>query len=69
MSKGQVKMSIGDVHIMMFYGSPENVNLTHSTKFITKTLLKCCFSIPPGNKKNLVYSMSHKFWRDVLRTS
>ena len=44
-------MSIGDVRIMMFYGSPENVNLTHSAKFITITLLKCCFSVPPGNKK------------------
>ena len=28
-------MSLDDVHIMMFYGSPENVNLTRSIKFIT----------------------------------
>ena len=28
-------MSVGDAHIMMFYECPENVNLTHSTKFIT----------------------------------
>ena len=30
-------MSLDDVHIMMFYGSPENVNLTDSIKFITLT--------------------------------
>ena len=29
-------MSVGDVHIMMFYGSPENVNLTQSIKFISE---------------------------------
>ena len=34
-------MSLADVHIMMFYGCPENIILTHSTKFITITLLKC----------------------------
>ena len=34
-------MSLADVHIMMFYGYPENVILTHSAKFITITLLKC----------------------------
>ena len=32
-------MSQGDVHIMMFYRRPKNVNLTHSTKFITITFL------------------------------
>ena len=52
-------MSLGDVHIMMFYGCPENVNLTHSTKFITITLLKYSFSVPPGNLKNRVFPMSH----------
>ena len=60
-------MSLGDVRIMMFYGSPENVSLTHSTKFITKILLKYSFSVPPGNKNNQVYPMSHKFKRDVPR--
>ena len=29
-------MSVGDVHIMMFYDSPENVNLTQSIKFISE---------------------------------
>ena len=58
-------MSLGEVHIMMFYGCPENVNLTHSTKFITITLLRYSFSVPPGNKNNRVYLMSHKFRRDV----
>ena len=58
-------MSLGEVHIMMFYGCPENVNLTHSTKFITITLLRYSFSVPPGNKNNRVYPMSHKFRRDV----
>ena len=32
-------MSLGDVYIMMFYRRPKNVNLTHSTKFITITFL------------------------------
>ena len=42
-------MSPGDVRIKMFYGCPENVNLMHSTKFMTITLLKCSFRVPPGN--------------------
>ena len=33
------KMSLGDFHIVMFYGRPENVNLIHSIKFITITFL------------------------------
>ena len=45
-------MSLGDVHIMMFYGHPENVNLTHSIKFITIIFLKYGFSVPPGSKDN-----------------
>ena len=32
-------MLLGDVHIMMFYGRPENVHLTNSIKFITVTFL------------------------------
>ena len=31
-------MSLDDVHIMMFHGSPEKINLEHSIKFITVTL-------------------------------
>ena len=46
------KMSLGDACIMMFYGRPENVNLTHSTRFITTTLLKYIFIETPGNKNN-----------------
>ena len=61
------KMYLGDIRIM-FYGCPENVNLTHSTKFSYITLLKYTFSVPPGNKNNRVYQMSYKFWRDVPRT-
>ena len=34
------KLSLGEVHIMMFYGSSKNVNLTDSIKFITATFLK-----------------------------
>ena len=41
-------MSLGDAHILMFYGRPENVNLTHSVKFNTTTFLKDSFSVPPG---------------------
>ena len=48
-------MSLDDVHIIMFYGCPENVNLTHSTKVITITVLKYSFSVPPGNKTNRFY--------------
>ena len=33
-------MSLGDVHIMMFYRCPENVNLRQSMKFVTITFLK-----------------------------
>ena len=33
-------MSLGDVHIIMFYGCPENVSLTRTIKFITITFLK-----------------------------
>ena len=62
-------MSLGDVRIMMFYGYPENVNLKHFTRFITLTFLKYSFSVPPGIKNNRFYPMSHKFWRDVPRTS
>ena len=62
-------MSLGDVRIVMFYGCPENVNLTHPTKFVTITLLKYSFSVPPGNKNNRVYPMSHKFRIDVPRIS
>ena len=55
-------MSLGDVRIMMFYGYPEGVNLMHSTKFITKTLMKYSFSVPPRNENHRVYPMSNKFW-------
>ena len=44
-------MSPGDAPIMMFYGRPENVNLTHSIKFIIITFLKYSFSVPLGRKK------------------
>ena len=62
-------MSLGDVRIMMFYGCPKNINLTHSKKFITITLLMYSFSVQPRNKNNRVYTMPHKFRRDVPRTS
>ena len=32
-------------------------------------MLKYSFSVPSGSKSNWVYPMSHKFWRDVPRTS
>ena len=49
-------MSLGDAHILMFYGRPENVNLTHSVKFYTITFLKDSFGVPPRR----VYSeLSH----------
>ena len=57
-------MSLGDVRIMMFYGCPKNVNLTHSTKYITVTLSKYSFSVPPRNKNNRLHPMSDKFQRD-----
>ena len=41
-------MSLDDAHILMFYGRPENVNLTHSVKFNTITFLNDSFSVPPG---------------------
>ena len=56
------------VHIMMFYGCCENVALTHSAEFVAITL-KYSLIVPPGNKNNQVYPMSHKFWREVSRTS
>ena len=33
-------MSLADVRIVMFHGRPENLNLTHSIKFITIKFLK-----------------------------
>ena len=45
-------MFLGDVHITLFYGFPENVSLTDSTKFVTITFLKYSFSVPPGSKDN-----------------
>ena len=45
-------MSLGDVHVMIFYGGSDKVSLTHSNKFITITFLKYSFSVPPGNKNN-----------------
>ena len=45
-------MSLGEVHSMIFYARPENVNLTHSIKLITITFLKNSFSVPLGNKNN-----------------
>ena len=44
-------MSLGGVRIMMLYGHPEDVNLTHSLKFNTITFLKYSFSVPPESKK------------------
>ena len=41
------EMSLGDAHILMFYGSPEDFNLTHSVKFYTITFLKDSFGVPP----------------------
>ena len=46
------KMSLGDIHIMIFYGRPENINLTHSIKFITITLLSIV-SVNQQEKKQL----------------
>ena len=46
------KKVLGDVHIMMFYARPKNVNLTHSIKFITIIFLKYSFSVPTGNKNS-----------------
>ena len=37
---------------MTFYGRLKNVILTNSEKFITTTLLKYSFSVPPGSKNN-----------------
>ena len=51
-------MSLGDIHIMMFYGRPENINLTHSIKFITITLLKYSFSEPTGKKQLRLLNVS-----------
>ena len=62
-------MSLGEVHIMMFYRCPENVNLTHCTNVITITLLKYSLNVPPKNQNNRVYPMSHKFRKDVPRAS
>ena len=62
-------MSLSDVQIMMFYGRPENVNSTHSIKFVTTKFLKNSFSVLLGSKNNSVYSISQKFWEDVTRTS
>ena len=45
-------MSVGDIHIMVFHGGPEKVNLTHYIKCITITFLSVSFSVPPGNKNN-----------------
>ena len=35
---------------MRLHERPENVNLTYSTKFITKTFLKYSFSVPTETK-------------------
>ena len=56
-------MSLGEVHNMMFYRHPENINLMHSLKFNLVIFLKYSFSVPP------VYPMSHNSHRDVPRTS
>ena len=45
-------MSLGDVHVIMFYRRPKNVNLMHPIKFNTITFLKYSFSVPPGSKNN-----------------
>ena len=47
-------MSLGDVHIVMFYGRPENVNLIHSIKFITITFLEYSFK-RTTRKKAIVF--------------
>ena len=46
------EVRIGDVYIMMFYGRPKKVSLTHSIEFITITFLKYNFSVPPENINN-----------------
>ena len=69
-SKGRVKsVPRWCPHIMMFYGCPKKVNLTHSAKFITKILLQYSFRVPPENKNIRAHPMSHKFRRDDPRTS
>ena len=62
-------MSLSDVHIMMFYGHPQNVNLTKFITIINLLLLKYSFRVPPGSKNNSVYPMSRNIWRDAPRTS
>ena len=52
---------MNNVCIMMLYGCPQNVNLAHSTKIIAITLLMYNLRVPPGNKNNRVYPMSHRF--------
>ena len=58
-------MSPGDVLIVMFYGRPKNVNLTHSITNLPITFLKYSFSVPPGSKNSWIYPMFHK----LVRTS
>ena len=48
-------MSLGDVHIMMFYGLPENLNLTHFIKCITIKFLKYSFSVPSEIAKTIEF--------------
>ena len=46
------KVSLGDVCIMAFYRSFENVILTYFIKFITTTFLKYSSRVPLGSKNN-----------------
>ena len=49
--------------------SPRTSILTHSIRIITTTFLKYSFSGQSVNTENLDSSFSHRFWRDVPRTS
>ena len=53
-------MSLGDTHIMMFYGRAESVNLTHNTKFITITFTTTFITINENYYKKIELSFRWK---------
>ena len=59
--KDMWKMSLVYVRIAVIYGRPNNVNLTHSIKFITRTFLKYSFIVPSESKNSWVYPISSNF--------
>ena len=63
------KLYLGYVHIMMFYGSSKNVNLTDSIKFITATFLMYHDSVQEAKTFGIILSHPRSSVLNIIQST